>query len=419
MAHLIRMPKLSDDMQEGAIVEWFKRPGDSVEEGEPLFEVETDKANMEVECFYPGVLMSLDVKVGETVPIGTVIAKIAETDEEIKAAHDKKSLPAEEVPDKGAVVTAAVKAEPAETDETPIQETEGEEGGEEKQPSPRLEVVREQPRATPVAKRIAEEYGISLLEVHGSGPGGRIIKQDVEHHIREGKPKTSVAVPVTAQPLDQKRKYIVKKMLESKTTIPHYYLGVEVIMDEALRLRKQYNTAKSLKVSITDLILMASALALKRYPLANAHYEADVIQYSEQINIAVAVDTGEILLAPVVKNCESMTISELSATSRTLIDKARNKKLKPEDYEGGTFYISNIGNLGIEEIAPIIFPRTSSILGVGAIKKKPVVEDEEIAIRSMMKIMISADHRILDGARAGEFLMEIKDGLENPLRLLS
>ncbi|MCH8029628.1 MAG: 2-oxo acid dehydrogenase subunit E2, partial [Candidatus Dadabacteria bacterium] len=291
------------------------------------------------------------------------------------------------------------------------------------QQRPHLEVVErfgETHKSTPVAKRLADEHGISLLEIKGSGPGGRIIKADVERHIVEGRPKTAVEVPGLVQPLDQKRKYIVRKMVESKTTTPHYYLGVRVRMDDALALRREYNDTHSTRITITDFIIKSSAISLKTYPLANAHYESDSIKFSEHINIAVAVDTGDILLAPVIKNCESMTLTELSNTSVGLIEKARIKKLMPEDYEGGTFYISNIGNLGIEEIAPIIFPATSAILGVGAITKTPVVEeDDRVVVRQMMKIIISADHRILDGARAAEFLMEIKKNLENPLNLLT
>lgn len=422
MAHLIRMPKLSDDMQEGTLIKWFKDVGEPVDEGELLVEIETDKANMEVECYYPGHIMSLDVKEGQTVPIGTVIARIAESEEEMKQAAQAPptneigaEAPAEEKAD------TVPKAEPAEG--VMLEDEDRNFRARVPQQRPHLEVVErvgEAHKATPVAKRLADEHGISLLEVEGSGPGGRIVKADVERHIVEGKPKTAVEVPGLIQPLDQKRKYIVRKMVESKSTIPHYYLGVRVAMDEALALRRQYNDTHSARITITDFIIKASANSLKTFPLANAHYESDSIKFNEFINIAVAVDTGDILLAPVVKNCESLTLTELSNTSAVLIEKARNKKLMPEDYEGGTFYISNVGNLGIEDIAPIIFPTTSAILGVGAITKTPVVdEDDQIAIRRMMKIIISADHRVLDGARAAEFLMEIKKNLESPLNLLS
>jgi pyruvate dehydrogenase E2 component (dihydrolipoamide acetyltransferase) len=407
MAKNIKMPKLSDDMQEGTVVKWFKRVGDSVEEGEILLEIETDKANMEVECFYPGILMEIKVKEGETVSIGTVIAIIGESEEEMKAARENKKEAVEEKDETKEIESKFSLPTSVYTEQSGKGES-------------NLKLAkREIPRATPVAIKIAEEHGISLLGIEGTGPEGRIVKEDIERHITEGKPKTLVEVPGKVLPLDQKRRYIVRKMIESKTTIPHYYLNVEVNVDESLKLRETYNQTKSTKISITDFIIKASANALAKYPLVNAHFEEDKIRYNEHINIAIAVDTGEILLAPVIKNCETMTISEISNLSKVVIEKARGKKLKPEDYEGGTFYISNIGGFGIDEITPIVFPSTSAILGVGAIRKKPTVVNDQVRVGQMMKITISADHRVLDGARAAEFLMEIKRNLENPLNLLA
>ncbi len=409
MPHLIKMPKLSDDMKEGTIVKWFKKPGDRIEEGEVLFEVETDKANLEVECYYPGILLSIEVPEGKSVPIGTVIAKVAESEEEYREAI-------ESAPQEGAAPEEVEAATPEPADEA--DEAAAAPVAEEASVTPLFERKGE-PLSTPVARRLAEEHGISLTEVRGTGPGGRILKRDVLRHIEEGRPKTQVTVPAKRLPLDQKRKYIVRKMVESKTTIPHYYLAVDVVMDQALMLRKQYNETTGASISITDLFVKASALALETYPLVNAYFNGDEIVYNEHINIAVAVDTGDVLLAPVIKNCEEMTLTELSDTAKRLIEKARNKKLHPEDYEGGTFYISNIGNFGIDEIAPIVFPRTSAILGVGAINKTPVVEENEVVIRNVVKITISADHRVLDGARAAEFLAELKANLERPLKLFS
>jgi len=415
MAHLFKMPKLSDDMHEGTLVKWFKNVGDFVNEGDILVEIETDKANMEVECFYTGTILSFDVNEGDTVPIGTVIARIAETDSEV--AESKEAMLSEPLQEIKTKPQTQIHDDPGDDKQPPIIDTNI------STQRPVLEVVEQftkTPVATPVARRMADDYGISLVEIQGTGPQGRIVKRDIEIHIKEGKPKTAVQIPGEILPLDQKRKYIIRKMVESKTTIPHYYLGVSVQMDDALKLRKDLNETHDTQITITDLIIKASANALKTYPLANAHYEEEGIKFNDNINIAVAVDTGEILLAPVIKNCESMTLTELSLKSAVLIEKARTKRLKPEDYEGGTFYISNVGGFGIEDIAPIIFPSTSAIIGVGAIKKTPVVDDNDgIVIRRLMRIIISADHRTLDGARGAEVLMEISKNLESPLNLLS
>jgi pyruvate dehydrogenase E2 component (dihydrolipoamide acetyltransferase) len=414
MAEIIRMPKMSDTMTEGVIVSWLKQVGDDIKPGDILAEVETDKATMELENYVKGTLLHIGIPDGGTVPVDAIIAIVGAKGEDISsilASADSKP-----------VVSSAA---PVETIETIVA-------------SPETAVVASSDisdsrvKASPLAKRIAEDRGISLSQLHGSGDGGRIVKRDVEGFVPVSKPQvtstpspTPVALPqIVAQEsyedvqLSQMRKVIARRLSESLFTAPHFYLTMSIRMDKAIEARKAINGMGDVKISMNDIIVKAVAAALRKNPNVNVSWLGDKIRYNHHINIGIAVAIEDGLIVPVVKFADNKTISHISAEVKQLADKAKNKKLQPAEFEGSTFTISNLGMYGIDQFTAIINPPDACILAVGAATETVLVENGQMVVGNVMKVTLSCDHRAVDGAVGSAFLKTLKELLENPVKML-
>ncbi len=413
MAEIIKMPRLSDTMEEGNIISWLKNVGDTVSPGDILAEVETDKATMDLESFHEGVLLYIGVKEG-SVPVDGVIAVIGEKGEDFQAQLDAEL--------KGN--TAASESNEKVEDKTPSSNNNTE---------PIVEVstsqVDERIKASPLAKKIAEENNIDLSKLKGSGEGGRIVKKDVEAQI--GQPADSnqhsqsfqtTAIPtgITSEiPVSQMRKVIAKRLSESKFGAPHFYLTVECNMAETIKARKSFNNLGGGKISFNDIVIKACAIALRKHPMINSSWMGDKIIVNGDVNIGVAVAVEEGLLVPVVRNADYKPMTQIGAEVREYAGRAKDKRLKPEEMSGNTFTISNLGMFGITEFTAIINPPDSCILAVGTIVEKPIVKDGAIVVGHTMKLTLSCDHRVVDGAKGAEFLNTVKSHLENPLSMLA
>ena len=403
MATKVLMPKLSDTMEEGVILKWLRKEGEKVKQGEILVEIESDKADMELEAYDSGILRKIVVPEGGKAPIGGLIAVIADASEDIAPLLTQGSAPA---PSKGGV-KGAVQPESRSAAAAPVAPpTDG------------------KTKASPLARRLAGDHRIDLARVEGSGPQGRIIKRDLEAFL-SGKapaPAASAApiVPGTAEDIDLSpiRKTIAKRMAESKTTAPHFYVTIEIDMDPAITFRDQINTVTELKLSFTDVIIKAASVALMKHPQVNATYLGDKMRQYHYTHIGVAVALEEGLVTPVLRNCEQKRVDQINAELRDLAERARSRKLKPEEYTGATFTISNLGMFGIESFAAIVNPPEGAILAVGTIVEKPVVKGGQIVVGHTMKATLSSDHRIIDGAVAAHFLQDFKKILENPASLV-
>ena len=426
MAEVIRMPRMSDTMEEGVIVGWMKEEGDTVESGETLAEVETDKATMELDCYNDGILLHIAVKEGP-VPINGIIAVIGEKGEDwqaaIAAAGD--SAPAGAAP-------AAM-----ETVHSPQVETAS--------ASPAVAVAGSadgaRVKASPLAKSMAKQAGIDISTIRGSGDQGRVVKRDVEA-LLGGKtqpiaaatsaPKTAPAPAYQAPPaaaasagsfedvsVSQMRKAIARNVVANKFTAPHFYLTTEIDMEKAIAARVKMNEIATTRISFNDLAVKAAAVALQQHPSINAAWlEDNKIRYNKDINIGVAVDTGDGLLIPVIRNSDQKSLSQINLEVRAYAGQAKEKKLNPKDMQGSTFTISNLGMFGIEEFTAIINRPNACILAVGAIIEKPVVKDGELAVGKRMKVTLSCDHRVVDGVGGAKFLQTFKSVLEDPIRML-
>lgn len=470
-ASVIRMPKMSDTMTEGTIVTWHKKEGDTVKSGDVLAEVETDKATMDLEAYEEGTLLYVGVKEGQSVAVDDIIAVIGEKGANFKVLVDGSGQSSPSAPATGA---------PAQPNgaqfgvSTSQQAATGEGGSNTAEQNPQTDVPANaatdlsyggavgdeiEPvgrlRASPLAKRIAEEKGINLNQVHGSGPEGRIVKSDVESFVPgmdvpQQKPATQPASPTqpaaqpapTAQPtaapaqtpqpqpapvaagdyedvpVSQMRKTIARRLSESMYTAPHFYLTMEINMDKAMDLRGTVNGVSPVKVSFNDFVIKAAALALRQHPNVNASWLGDKIRKYKYVNIGVAVAVDEGLLVPVVRNADQKTLSTISGEVKEMAGKAKDKKLQPKDWEGSTFSISNLGMFGIDEFTAIINPPDSCILAVGAIKQTVAFVDGAAKPTSVMKVTLSCDHRVVDGATGAAFLQTLKELLENPMRML-
>ncbi|MCB9278487.1 MAG: pyruvate dehydrogenase complex dihydrolipoamide acetyltransferase [Lewinellaceae bacterium] len=427
MAEVIRMPRMSDTMEEGNIVGWLKKEGDVIEPGETLAEVETDKATMELDSYVEGTLLHIAVKEGP-VPIDGVIAVIGKPGEDwkiaISSAGDTAAAPAESAP------------EPAKEEPAP-QKTEApaSNGVASTQDDKRV-------KASPLAKSMAREAGIDISEVAGSGDHGRIVRRDVEAAIESQKtapaPAAQPAAPAPSKPapavtpfvygggeanyeevaVSQMRKTIARRLSESKFSAPHFYLTIEINMDKAVQLRQKLNEVSPTKLSFNDLVIKAAAAALRQHPAVNSSWLGDKIRRNKDINVGVAVAVEEGLLVPVIRYTDIKTLSQINTEVKTLAGKAKEKKLQPDEMQGNTFTISNLGMFGIEEFTAIINPPDSCILAVGGIIEKPIVKDGQIAVGNMMKVTLSCDHRVVDGATGAQFLQTFKSILEEPIRLL-
>ena len=406
MAEIIRMPKMSDTMEEGIISSWLKKVGDQVNSGDILAEVETDKATMELESYDDGILLHIGVKNGESVPVNDVIAIIGEKGENIKEILKEEEEEAKE------------------------EETKEEEAKEEETITiPEINDISKDKRlkASPLAKKIAEEKGINLTNIKGSGDGGRIIKKDIEENkeIISTQNSTNIILPKTIGeesfdeiPISQMRKTISKRLSESKFSSPHFYITMEINMDNCIEGRKKINETSEVKISFNDIIIKATAAALRKHPMINSSYLEDKLRINHHIHIGVAVAVKDGLLVPIIKFADNKSLSHISLEVKNLANKAKNKNLQPSDWEGNTFTISNLGMFGIDEFTAIINPNDSCILAVGGIKNTPIIKNGEIVPGNLMKVTLSCDHRIVDGAMGSAFLQTLKELIEDPIKIL-
>lgn len=418
MAEIVYMPKLSDTMTEGVVAEWTKNVGDEVSSGEVLAEIETDKATMEFESFYDGILLHIGVEKGATAPVNAVLAIIGDKGEDVTKilAEAEKNAPSEvkeEPAPAPKVETPKPTPAPVVSTPAPVKST------------PVVSVSDSNGRvfASPLAKSMANERGIDLTNVIGTGDGGRIVKRDIDHYkpYVGGNAAKRGFVGVESfkdEPVSQMRKTIAKRLSESKFTAPHFYLTLDIDMDNAIAIRKQINTLESGKVSFNDMVIKACGLALREHPTVNSAWLGDVIRRNEHVHIGVAVAVDEGLLVPVVRFADGKELTEIGSEVRTFAKKAKDKKLQPSDWEGNTFTISNLGMFGIEEFTAIVNPPDSCIMAVGGIKQVPVVKDGEIVPGNVMKVTLSCDHRVVDGVSGSEFLNTFKKYMENPVALL-
>ncbi len=404
MATTIQMPKLSDTMDEGVILKWRYKEGDTVKQGEILVEIESDKADMELEAYDSGVLRKIFVPEGGKAPIGAPIAIIAGADENIDDAVKSAGSPT------AAKAVKAVAPAP-ETTSPPATATPA--------PAP-VPAPGGRVKASPLARKVAADKGVDLSSMTGSGPGGRIIKRDIDT-ARPGlafAPDAGMTRPTKDVELSPIRKTIAKRMSESKQHVPHFYVTVEVDMEPAMSVRDQLNSREGVKISFTDMLIRASALALLEHPQVNATYLGDSSRQYGHAHISVAVALEDGLVTPVLRHCEQKSIGQINAELRDLVERARNRKLKPEEYSGGTFTISNLGMFGVEDFVAIVNPPEGAILAVGSIIEKPVAKKGAIVVGHTMKVTLSSDHRIIDGAVAARFLQSLRNLLENPALLL-
>ncbi len=455
----VTMPRLSDTMEEGTIGRWLKQPGDQVEKGEILLEIETDKATMELESYESGTLQKILVQEGETVPIGQLIAMIGEGPAENGNGDGGAPIRTGE-----AAAAATAQSEPATRDASEAVATAA---------PPRSEgngrTDDERIKVSPVARRLAEEYGIDLQQVQGTGPGGRIIKENIEafHQRQVGTPAPAAqpsaaptppsqpsatpaaapapaarapspapATPAPAQPavaapagevvpMSRMRRAIAKRMTDAKPGVPHIYVTTEVDMGEALRWRKQINDSgvAAVKISVNDMVVKASAKALQKFPAINSSYavgsdgQPGVVQHA-QINISVAVAIDEGLVAPTVVDADKKSLGTIAAEVKEMAARVREGKIKPSELEGGTFTVSNLGMFDVVEFGMIITTPQAAALAVGSVRQVPVVRDGEIVVGEIMHVSISLDHRVADGATAARYLQELKSLLQSPMSLL-
>ena len=418
---VVTMPRLSDTMEEGTVASWLKNVGDYVEEGDILAEIETDKATMEFESFNEGTLLHIGLSVGDSAkvddllaiigPEGTDVADIAnnfsaqvnKNETSSEAENEIKEVKANEISD----TTITEISTPIETSH---------------------EAVENQGRIfiSPLAKKIANEKGISLNHLQGSGENGRIIKRDVENYNPSSKSISQTVakfLPTGIEDFDeikhsQMRKVIAKRLGESKFTAPHYYLAVEFDMDNAITFRQQFNSIPDTKISFNDIIVKASALALREHPQVNSQWFDDRMKLNNHVHIGVAVAVEDGLVVPVVKFANEQTLPQIGAAVKDYASKARNKKLTPQEMEGSTFTISNLGMFGIESFTSIINQPNSAILSVGSIVQKPVVKNDKIVVGNTMKLTLACDHRTVDGATGAAFLQTLKGYIENPITML-
>ena len=408
---IITMPRLSDTMEEGTVASWLKKVGDTVAEGDILAEIETDKATMEFESFHNGTLLYVGIQEGESAPVDSVLAIIGAKDADVNAAIaslSTKTAPVAEAPKAVAAPAIPAKTETPKAVSTPVVVVKKVNNG---------RII-----ASPLAKKLAEEKGIDIAMVSGSGDGGRIIKRDIEGYqpaaggVRPFVPAGIESVEEMAN--SQMRKTIAKRLAASKFTAPHYYLGVEYDMDNAIAFRTQFNSIPDTKISFNDIVVKATALALKQHPQVNSRWYDDKIVKHNHVHMGVAVAVDDGLVVPVVQFADEQSLPQIGALVKDYAVRARDKKLTPAEMDGSTFTISNLGMFGIQEFTSIINQPNSAILSVGAIVQKPVVKNGQIVVGNMMKLTLACDHRSVDGATGSKFLQTLQQYIENPLTML-
>jgi pyruvate dehydrogenase E2 component (dihydrolipoamide acetyltransferase) len=417
MAEIITMPRLSDTMTEGVIAQWLKKVGDKISEGDILAEIETDKATMEFESFNEGTLLYIGLNDGETAPVDSLLAIIGEEGEDIDALI--KDFKVTEPSQESVADEVAIKSSAAE----PVKETTTE-----KIPSKTQITANASGRviASPLAKKMAEEKGINLAIVTGTGENGRIVKRDIENFTPSTVAQSTTTAKFVASGNEdfdeikhsQMRKVIARRLGESKFTAPHYYLAVEFDMDNAISFREQFNSLPDTKISFNDIIVKACALALRQHPQVNSQWFDDRMKLNNHVHIGVAVAVEDGLVVPVVRFANEQSLPQIGEAVKDYALRARNKKITPEEMEGSTFTISNLGMFGIESFTSIINQPNSAILSVGTIVQKPVVKNGHIVVGNTMKLTLACDHRTVDGVTGSLFLETLKGFIENPVTLL-
>jgi pyruvate dehydrogenase E2 component (dihydrolipoamide acetyltransferase) len=427
MEEVVLMPRLSDTMTEGVIASWQKKVGDPVKKGEVLAEIETDKATMELESYKNGTLLYIGAEEGETIAVNELLCVIGEKgkvdiDKIVAAAKGGKAQGTSDKAQGTSDQAAVGQEKPRTKQEEPAEETHMESGS-----NGRI-------KASPLAKKLAADKGIDLRTVHGTGDGGRITKEDIDNYKPQVEVQRTQQRPAEASkyvpsapvgeesfeeiPVSQMRKVIAKRLVESKFTAPHFYLTMAIDMDKAVDSRAKINETSPVKISFNDIVLKACAVALRQHPAVNSSWLGEKIRRNHHIHIGVAVAVEDGLLVPVVRFADSKSLSQIAAEVKELAQKAKDKKLQPKDWEGNTFTISNLGMFGIEEFTAIINPPDACILAIGGIQQIPVVKDGQIKIGNVMKLTMSCDHRVVDGATGSAFLQTLKGLLEEPLRML-
>lgn len=428
MAEVVKMPKMSDTMTDGVLAKWHKKVGDQVKTGDLVAEIETDKATMDFESFQEGVLLYIGPKEGESVPVDGIIAILGKSGEDFNLLLNGSAPVAEPVaasssipepiatstPVAAPVAASAIVASPA-----PVAVSVSS--------SAPVVSATDRIKASPLARKLAEEKGIDLAFVNGSTENGRIVKKDIESYSPPivasaiSTPAASIVAPAGSYedvPVSQMRKVIAKRLSESLFTAPHFYLTMSIRMDKAMELRKQLNEVATVKISFNDMVLKAVAIAIKSNPKVNSSWLGDKIRYNHAVNIGVAVAVEEGLLVPVVRNADSKSLSQISTEVKEFAQKAKDKKLQPSDWEGSTFTISNLGMYGIDEFTAIINTPDACILAIGGIQAVPVVDSGQVVPGNIMKITLSCDHRVVDGAIGSAFLQTMKELLETPFKIL-
>ncbi|MCG9970098.1 pyruvate dehydrogenase complex dihydrolipoamide acetyltransferase [Christiangramia crocea] len=423
---IIKMPRLSDTMEEGTVASWLKQEGDKVEEGDILAEIETDKATMEFESFYEGTLLKIGIQEGESAKVDSLLAIIGPEGTDVSKIDTTGG---------GSKKKTSDSAKDKQTDTS--KDSDKEDAEEKKSGSQSQGKDGERIFASPLAKKMAEDKGIDLSDVKGSGENGRIVKKDIEdfkgvEKPAEAKKDTAAETTAAAQPYvpageesfderknSQMRKVIAKRLGESKFTAPHYYLTIEVDMANAMASRKHINEMPDVKVSFNDMVIKASAMALRKHPQVNSQWTGDTTKIAKHIHMGVAVAVEEGLVVPVLKFADQMSLTQIGSNVKDLAGKARNKKIQPSDMEGSTFTVSNLGMFGIVEFTSIINQPNSAILSVGTIVEKPVVRNGEIVVGNTMKLTLACDHRTVDGATGAAFLQTLKTYLESPVTMLA
>lgn len=423
------MPLLSDTMKEGVIAEWHKKVGDTVKSDDIIAEVETDKATMEVMPYVDGTLLYIGVEKGKGVPVNGIMAIIGKPGEDFSAIlfaeGGNAPAPAATAPQPQAAAAPAQAAAPQAPAAQPAPAP---------QPEP-AESSDDRVKASPLAKRLAEEKGVNINAIKGSGDNGRVIKRDVDSYTpAQTAPAAAPAGKAAAQvpsftptgeegytdtSLSQMRRIIAQRLSESKFSAPHFYLRMTVTMDKAMDARKAINNVSPEKVSFNDLVIKACAMALRKHPAVNSSWMGDFIRQNHHIHIGTAVAVDEGLIVPVVRFADQKSLSQIAVEAGTLIEKARTKKIQPQEFTGNTFTISNLGMMDIDEFTAIINPPDACILAVGKITPTPVVEDGAVVVRNLMKLTLSCDHRVVDGAVGSRFLQTLKTHLENPVTMLA
>ena len=422
MAEIVLMPKLSDTMTEGVVAEWHKKVGDKVESGDLLAEIESDKATMEFESFQEGVLLHIGVDAGQNAPVDSILAVLGHEGEDIAAIlKDAESNAKKEVEEtkedsttssvpENATPPVAAKVPPAPTSvpasSSPVESAP-------KAPSSAPLVLNDKVIASPLARKLAKEKNIPLSQVPGSGEGGRIIKRDIENFIPGG--MVNARESFTDVGLNSMRKVIGQRLSESKFSAPHFYLTLDIDMDNAIAARKSIIEGKGTKVSFNDMVVKATAKALKKHPGVNCSFLGDRVRYNDHVTIGVAMAVENGLLVPVVRFADQLTLQEISAQVKDYSIKAKENKLTPDDWAGSTFTVSNLGMFGIEQFTSIINSPDGAIMAIGGIKQVPVVKNNEIVPGNVMKVTLSCDHRAIDGAIGAAFLQTFKLILENPV----